>query len=75
MDLTEIYETRMLIFLETEPQSNKYNQIMVNQEQFKIISDVISTITDEAMIAPNIESREIKLSEEVYELPDLKSIE
>jgi hypothetical protein len=37
----ELYETRLVVCMETAPQSNKYFQIMLNKEQFKAISDEI----------------------------------
>lgn len=66
-DLTEIYCLRTLVFLETEPQSNKYNQVLLNSEMFKKMTDIIS----KKIKSGEIEEREIKLSEEIYPLPDL----
>lgn len=70
-----IHEQRLLVFLETNAQSNKYNQIILNQEQFKRVSDAIvneSRAGDD--LKPGMEEVEITASEEEYDLPDLQSI-
>ena len=77
---SELFSQRCLVFLETEPQSNKYSQVILSQEQFKKISDaIISTFVpeehpelEEGTLAPGMEIVNIELSEEEYELPDLK---
>ncbi len=75
MDLSQLYETRMLIFIETGPQTNKYKQVLVTGEQFKIVSDAISTISStEQDLKEGMEARDVDLSDETYELPDLNSI-
>ena len=33
--------TRLIVLLETEPQSCRFEQIMLNQEQFKKLTDVL----------------------------------
>lgn len=73
MDLNELYETRMLVFMETSPQSNKYNQVMLTPEQYKAVSGEISTLISVDKENPNKEIRELDLSEEVYTLPDLNN--
>ena len=39
VDTHELYTIRTLIFLETEPQSNEYHQVMLDKETFKIELD------------------------------------
>lgn len=74
MDLTQLYETRMLIFIETGPQTNKYRQVIVNNDQFKAISDIISTKIDAGKDKlGEYETMEIELSDEIYPLADLQS--
>ena len=70
--MDELYERRLLVFLETEPQSNKYNQIFLTPEQFKIISSNTGT-----KISNNLEYEEYStlLSTTEYLLPDLQSID
>lgn len=72
MESTELYELRMLIFLEKEPQSNKYYQVMVDAEQYKTITEAISknSIAMDGMISEGT----TMTSEEEYTLPDLKNI-
>lgn len=42
VDVHELYATRMIVLMECHPQSNQYHQIMLNGEQFKIISDALA---------------------------------
>jgi len=35
-DLRELYKTRVIVFLETEPLSNKYRRVVFNQTQFQL---------------------------------------
>lgn len=68
-----MYGTRMLVFIEEEPQSNKYRQVLLNAEQFKKVSDSIIKIEKQA----DENGQEIvsfDQSEESYTLPDLKEI-
>lgn len=77
---SELFSQRCLVFLETEPQSNKYCQVILSQEQFKKVSDAIITTFKaeehpelaETELKPGMEIVNIELSEEEYELPDLK---
>lgn len=75
--MTALYENRLLIFLEIEPQSNKYNQILLNKDSFKQLSDKMAEIF-KAVPDPEREGKEIMqltVSEEVYSLPDIQSID
>lgn len=77
-----LYEQRVLVFMETAPQSNKYNQVLLPPEVFKQLTDLISrkphTFPLErnanGRFAPQIEVREIQTSKKEYILPDLQSI-
>ena len=76
----ELFSQRCLVFLETEPQSNKYNQVILSKEQFKKVSDaIISTFVseehpelEEVELIDGMEIVNIELSDEEYELPDLQ---
>lgn len=70
---TEIYGLRVLVFLELEPQSNKYQQVMLDADQFKKVSMAMSVATGRE-IRDGIDEAKTYLSEETYELPDLKEI-
>lgn len=70
VDTHELYTVRTLIFLETEPQSNEYHQVMLDQETFKKITEVMSTLVKDG----DIQEVNLDLSEETYKLPDLKDI-
>lgn len=67
----EIYSQRLLIFIETEPQSNQYHQILLNDEEFKHVSMNIGTIVEKKR---DKEIVKIEESTEIYTLPDLKEI-
>lgn len=73
IDPIDLYGTRLLVFLETEPQSNKYNQVLLNPAQFKAVSNNIGVYLDEEC-RPGFEVKEVELSDEEYTLPDLQEI-
>lgn len=67
----ELNSQRILVFIEREPQSNIYSQIILTADEFKIVSDSIGkTVSKDG----NYEYVEIRESEEEYKLPDLKEI-
>lgn len=70
IDTHELYTIRTLIFLETKPQSNEYHQVMLDQETFKKVTEVMSTLVKEG----DIQEVSLDLSEETYKLPDLQDI-
>lgn len=69
--LDELYGTRLLCFLEEEPQSNNYRQVILNSEQFKNFSLSLGKVTDQN---GNDQTVEFQMSEEIYKLPDLPEI-
>ncbi len=71
---SELYELRLLVFIETEPQSNKYNQVLLTMDQFKKVGDAIGKITESNDLRDGFEQREVSSSKEEYKLPDLRSI-
>lgn len=74
MNTSELYEQRMLVFIETSPQSNEYRQVHLNKEQFKKVSDDICVSVKPAD-RHGIEEVEIEESDETYFLPtELRSI-
>lgn len=66
--LKELSVSRLLVFLETEPQSNKYRQVILTPEQFKKMSDVICEVVDKK---GDEETVSINMSIGTYLLPDL----
>ncbi len=66
----ELCTLRMLMFLETEPQSNKYRQVLLKKKHYKGVTEAISKgiVVDRT---GNIETLALKLSDVVYTLPDL----
>ncbi len=37
----QLYETRVIVLLESKPQSNKYHQLLLTRDQFKQVTDTI----------------------------------
>mgnify|MGYP001581381100 CR=1 FL=1 len=68
----EIYSLRMLVFLEEEPQSNKYRQVILTPEQYNVVSVGISH--NRRPIGGDMDEVEEHLSSEVYTLPDLQEL-
>ncbi len=68
----ELYTTRLLVFIETAPQSNKYRQVMLNPEEFKKMSFSIGHTVE---ILPNGDQRtEANFSNDTYDIPDVPQI-
>ncbi len=67
----DVYGVRTLVFMEVEPQSNKYNQVFFTPEEFKVMFNTIGKVltTD-----GEYEERKVEHSEEEYDLPDLQEI-
>lgn len=66
----EIYSTRMLIFIEDEPQSNQYHQLILTEDEFKKTAMTIGRVVKTG----EVETVELQESEELYTLPDLPEI-
>lgn len=70
IDVSDLYNLRMLVFLETEPQSNEYKQVSLSPEQYKKVSkDIVTKFV--GRLDNKRDTCEVILSEEVYKLPDL----
>lgn len=69
---TDLYGTRVLVFMEEEVDTNRYRQVLLTPEEFKRVSDQIGRVTKQ--FSDGYQEVELSLSEEVYELPDLKQI-
>lgn len=67
-----LYGVRVLMFMETEPQSNKYRQICLNSEDFAKVSKSYGIV--KRLNEDGIEEVELMLSDEEYELPDLPEV-
>ncbi len=69
-DFGAFYDKRLLIFLEIEPQSNKYRQIILTPEEFKNTSLTLGKVVEQKGTSSVVELEE---SDEIYNLPDLKA--
>lgn len=65
-----MYGTRLLVFVEESPQSNKYRQVILDPEEFKRVSMNLGTVTGK--LDDQTENVEIQMSDEIYNLPDLQ---
>ncbi len=45
VDPSTLYEQRLIVLLETGPQTNKYEQIIMNNEQFKKVTELVGSHT------------------------------
>lgn len=75
IDLDDLYVTRLLVFLETAPQTNRYYQIVLDKDQFKGVSKAVGSVFGEVKTADDKYEMRLNLSEESYALPDLKEHE
>jgi len=71
-DTHDLYELRLLVFAELEPQSNKYAQVLLTADQFKAVSDAIAKVVRQG--GGDREVCELQTGTEEYTLPDLKQI-
>ena len=69
LEHSDIYGLRVLVFMETEPQSNKYTQVLLTPKMYKEMTATICRPTGKK--DGNIEEMKIDGSEEEYTLPDL----
>lgn len=72
--MEELYQQRMLVFIENEPQSNEYEQLIFTQKQYKELTNFISKLYGiEGITMDGLEVIDMKSSEETYTLPDLRN--
>lgn len=71
--MASIYETRLLVFMEGEPQSNMYHQLLFTADEFQKVSFSIGMIVRGKDIN-GITLVRLRESKEQYKLPDLKTI-
>ena len=71
---SEVYSTRLLVFIETHPQTNEYHQVFLDKKQFKKVSDAIIISVKRVEGLSYDEEVELFWSTESYPLPDLKEI-
>ena len=66
--VAQLYELRLAMFLEDEPQSNYYRQIIFNADQFKRMSDLLDEILKEgAFISSQLTSLPTELNSYIDE--------
>lgn len=63
-----LWTSRLILLVETGPQTNLYRQIMLNQRQFKIISDALSVAFGPMAGMPNAIPFQVD-DEEIIKLP------
>lgn len=70
----ELSSQRILVFMEVEPLTNKYNQVYLNQEQFKRMTETLGDIVEKGHGNDGLDTVKLVTSEEEYVLPDLAQI-
>jgi hypothetical protein len=68
--LSEIFGLRMVVLLESEPQSDKYRQVVLNADQFLALSNAFGEIMEEKVNSDNLREGTYLLQEEEITLPD-----
>ena len=68
VDASELYQVRMIILLETSPQSNKYEQMIFTNKQYSDITKFIH----ENVYTQNGEWTQMKTLNKEIVLPDLQ---
>lgn len=68
---------RMVVLMEEEPFSNKYNQVIVDKEQYKALSAFLYDLVavkreDHECGNPKCDGRSFEVSDESITLPDLR---
>lgn len=76
-NLTELYESRVLVLMESEPQSSKYHQLFLNAEEFKKLSDLLQTFGQKTTCLCLLnceETREYNTSDTLVDLKDYQEL-
>ncbi len=71
MNISELNELRVIMLIETDPQSNKYRQVILNQNQSKKISDLTDSFFEEVKyldLKDGYKVTNFELSEDLYDL-------
>lgn len=68
----DLYSVRILVFIETEPQSNRYKQICFSPEKYSEVTKAISKGAVE--VDTGLFEQQLPFSFETYTLPDLPDI-
>jgi hypothetical protein len=71
IDTTELYACRLIVLLETEPQSNVYNQVELDIDKYNSIFGTVFNCSGEA-VDVEIDDVNVTLREEIIKLPDIK---
>ena len=74
IDTTELYACRLVVLLETEPQSNVYNQVELDTDKYNAVFATIFDCSEDATTIEIGEERTIALGEDEIKLPDMVEI-
>lgn len=72
-DFNLLYEDRLLFFIEREPHSNKYSQIILTEKEYMLISTFITNLFKCETREGIMYAEKIPQSTEEYRLPDLQA--
>ncbi len=72
--MSDLYNVRLVCFIEESPQSNKYFQLLFTEDQFKEVSKTIESIfpkeKDHVCDDPDCNGSLLKVSSTVVSLPE-----
>lgn len=81
ISMEELYTTRLILLMETEPQSNEYRQVRLNEEQFRKMSDALAdTFRDrsipvsKAQAAIHGQPFFLPMGDDIIKLPDVPEV-
>ena len=71
-DPNDLYHVRVLVFMESAPFSNEYLQVMLNEDQFKTLSNTLGSLYKKEMQMPDGTHRSVvRTGMTTHKLPDL----
>ncbi len=76
--MDDLYHVRFLCFVEKEPQSNQYHQILFTQKQFSELSDLFEGMFPKEKGHkcgnPKCKGTLLKVSDNTFKLPDVQEV-
>lgn len=70
LNYTDLYGLRVLVFMEIEPQSNKYCQVLLSPQMYKNMTATLAHKTGNKL-SDGMDEMTIKAGEKEYELDDI----
>lgn len=78
LNIKDLYNLRLFLFLESEPQSNKYCQILLDKKQYDVVCDALFSQfppdPNHKCMNPDCDGRSILTGHREISLPDVTDI-